>query len=88
MRVTKKSWRLISRKSSGSVEASLLLTAHTSMQAEGIGISAEIQFLSQQNLILSLENKALKQRFDSISHEHLIKCCKYLTTSCVHIMLV
>lgn len=44
------------------------------LQAERVEISAEIEFLSQQNLTLSLENTALKQRFDSISQEHLIKC--------------
>ncbi|XLR30973.1 hypothetical protein S83_058873, partial [Arachis hypogaea] len=30
--------------------------------AEGSEVSAELEFLNQQNLILSMENKALKQR--------------------------
>ncbi|KAL4397021.1 hypothetical protein AHAS_Ahas01G0150200 [Arachis hypogaea] len=32
------------------------------LQAEGFEVSAELEFLNQQNLILSMENKALKQR--------------------------
>ncbi|XP_073041558.1 uncharacterized protein At4g06598-like isoform X1 [Primulina eburnea] len=43
------------------------------LQAEGSGVSAELEFLNQQNLILSLENKALKQRLDSLAQEQLIK---------------
>ncbi|KAL0412750.1 UNVERIFIED_CONTAM: hypothetical protein Sradi_1476700 [Sesamum radiatum] len=41
--------------------------------AEGSEVSAELEFLNQQNLILSMENKALKQRLDSLSQEQLIK---------------
>lgn len=43
------------------------------LQAEGSEISAELEFLNQQNLILSLENKALKQRLESLSQEQRIK---------------
>ncbi|KAL0454455.1 UNVERIFIED_CONTAM: hypothetical protein Slati_0784700 [Sesamum latifolium] len=43
------------------------------LQAEGSEVSAELEFLNQQNLILSMENKALKQRLDSLSQEQLIK---------------
>ncbi|XP_051146517.1 uncharacterized protein At4g06598 [Andrographis paniculata] len=44
-----------------------------SLQAEGSEVSAEVEFLNQQNLILSLENKALKQRLESLAQEQLIK---------------
>ncbi|KAK3184853.1 hypothetical protein Dsin_032139 [Dipteronia sinensis] len=44
------------------------------LQAEGSGFSAELEFLNQQNLILSMENKALKQRLESLAQEQLIKC--------------
>ncbi|KZV22712.1 hypothetical protein F511_05344 [Dorcoceras hygrometricum] len=37
------------------------------------GVSAELEFLNQQHLILSMENKALKQRLDSLAQEQLIK---------------
>lgn len=47
-------------------------------QAEGTEVSAELEFLNQQNLILSMENKALKQRLESLAQEQLIKCCKFL----------
>ncbi|KAL2231415.1 uncharacterized protein At4g06598 [Sesamum indicum] len=43
------------------------------LQAEGSEVSAELEFLNQQNLILTMENKALKQRLDSLSQEQLIK---------------
>ncbi|XP_073311000.1 uncharacterized protein At4g06598-like [Primulina huaijiensis] len=43
------------------------------LQAEGSGVSAELEFLNQQNLILSMENEALKQRLDSLAQEQLIK---------------
>ncbi|CAL1385542.1 unnamed protein product [Linum trigynum] len=43
------------------------------LQAEGSEVSAELEFLNQQNLILSMENKALKQRVESIAQEQLIK---------------
>jgi hypothetical protein len=36
-----------------------------------------MDFLGQQNIMLDLENKALKQRLESLSQEHLIKRCKY-----------
>lgn len=44
------------------------------LQAEHMEVSAELEFLDQQNLILNLENKALKQRLDSLAQEHLVKC--------------
>ncbi|URE41330.1 ABC transporter [Musa troglodytarum] len=47
--------------------------------AEGLELSAQLQFLDQQNLILSLENKALKQRLDCLVHEHLVKCLQHET---------
>ncbi|CAA7028250.1 unnamed protein product [Microthlaspi erraticum] len=43
------------------------------LQAEGSKVSAELEFINQRNLILSLENKALKQRLESIAQEKLIK---------------
>lgn len=43
------------------------------LQAEGSEVSAELEFLNQQNLILSMENKALKQRLENISQEQVIK---------------
>ncbi|KAL1546079.1 hypothetical protein AAHA92_22730 [Salvia divinorum] len=43
------------------------------LQAEGSEISAELEFLNQQNLILSMENKSLKQRLENLSQEQLIK---------------
>lgn len=43
------------------------------LQVEGSEVSAEIEFLDQQNLILNMQNKALKQRLDSLSQEHVIK---------------
>ncbi|KAH7532345.1 hypothetical protein FEM48_Zijuj04G0010100 [Ziziphus jujuba var. spinosa] len=43
------------------------------LQAKGTEVSAELEFLNQQNLILSMENKALKQRLESLAQEHLIK---------------
>lgn len=48
------------------------------LQLEGSEISAEIVFLNQQNLILSMEKKALKQRLESLSQEQLIKYSKLL----------
>lgn len=43
------------------------------LQAEGCEVTAQLEFVNQQNLILSMENKALKQRLDSLAQEHLIK---------------
>ncbi|XP_043713611.1 uncharacterized protein At4g06598-like [Telopea speciosissima] len=43
------------------------------LQAEGSEVSAELEFLDQQNLILSMENKALKQRLETLAQEQLIK---------------
>lgn len=53
----------------------------TKTQAEGSEVSAEIEFLNQQNLILSMENKALKQRLESLTQEQRIKYCEYLYLS-------
>ncbi|XP_050210588.1 uncharacterized protein At4g06598 [Mercurialis annua] len=43
------------------------------LQAEGSEVSAEVEFLNQQNLILNMENKALKQRLENLAQEQLIK---------------
>ncbi|XP_063940406.1 uncharacterized protein At4g06598 [Daucus carota subsp. sativus] len=43
------------------------------LQAKGSEVSAELEFLNQQNLILSMENKALKQRLENLTQEQLIK---------------
>nr|GME13488.1 Basic-leucine zipper transcription factor family protein isoform 1 [Ipomoea batatas]GME17013.1 Basic-leucine zipper transcription factor family protein isoform 1 [Ipomoea batatas] len=43
------------------------------LQVDGSVVSAELEFLNQQNLILSMENKALKQQLESLAQEHLIK---------------
>ncbi|CAH2047208.1 unnamed protein product [Thlaspi arvense] len=43
------------------------------LQAEGSKVSAELDFLNQRNLILGMENKALKQRLESIAQEKMIK---------------
>ncbi|CAN6458469.1 unnamed protein product [Victoria cruziana] len=43
------------------------------LQAEESEVSAEMEFLDRQHLILSLENKALRQRLESISQEQLVK---------------
>lgn len=43
------------------------------LQAEGSEISADLDFRNQQNLILTMENKALKQRLESLAQEQLIK---------------
>lgn len=43
------------------------------LQVEGTEVSAELDFLNQQNLILSMENKALKQRLENLAQEQLIK---------------
>ncbi|PON58161.1 Basic-leucine zipper transcription factor [Trema orientale] len=45
----------------------------SSSKAEGSEVSAELEFLNQQNLILSMENKALKQRLENLAQEQLIK---------------
>ncbi|MBA0874418.1 hypothetical protein Goshw_016452 [Gossypium schwendimanii] len=42
-------------------------------RAEGSEVSAELEFLNQQNLILSMENKALTQRLESLAQEQAIK---------------
>lgn len=46
-------------------------------QAEGSELSAELEFVDQQNIILSMENRALRQRLDSLSQEQLIKHCMH-----------
>ncbi|KAK2993453.1 hypothetical protein RJ640_005147 [Escallonia rubra] len=43
------------------------------LQAEGSVFTAELEFLDQQNLILGMENRALRQRLDSLAQEQLIK---------------
>ncbi|KAI4332307.1 hypothetical protein L6164_017229 [Bauhinia variegata] len=44
------------------------------LQQEGCEVSAELEFLDQQNLILGMENRNLKQRLDNLSQERFIKC--------------
>ncbi|XP_038996278.1 uncharacterized protein At4g06598-like [Hibiscus syriacus] len=43
------------------------------LQAEGSEVSAELEFLNQQNLLLNMENKALKQHLESLAQEQHIK---------------
>ncbi|XP_052192850.1 uncharacterized protein At4g06598-like [Diospyros lotus] len=43
------------------------------LEAEGSEVSAELEFLNQQNFILRMENKALKQRLENLAQERLIK---------------
>jgi len=47
------------------------------MQSEGVEISTKMEFLTQQNIMPDLENKALKQRMECLLQEQLIKRCKY-----------
>ncbi|KAG5229301.1 hypothetical protein OIU78_010729 [Salix suchowensis] len=47
------------------------------LQAEGSEVSAELEFVNQQKLILSMENNALKQRFENLANEQLIKCLEH-----------
>jgi len=47
------------------------------MQSEGVEVSTKMEFLTQQNIMLDLENKALKQRLESLAQEQLIKRCEY-----------
>ncbi|KAE8668394.1 magnesium transporter MRS2-4-like [Hibiscus syriacus] len=43
------------------------------LQAKGSEVSAELEFLNQKNLILSMENKALKQWLEGLAQEQVIK---------------
>ena len=43
------------------------------LKAEGAGVSAELEFIEQQNIILTMENRALRQRLENISQEQMIK---------------
>lgn len=43
------------------------------LKGEGSQFSAELEFLEQQNMILTMENRALRQRLESISQEQIIK---------------
>lgn len=47
------------------------------LQSTGTKMSAELEFLDNQNMILNMENRALKQRLDSVSQEQLIKQCEF-----------
>ncbi|CAH9126294.1 unnamed protein product [Cuscuta epithymum] len=47
-------------------------TVHA-LQVEESVVSAELEFIDQHNLILSMENRALMQRLDSLSQEFFIK---------------
>ncbi|KAG6435275.1 hypothetical protein SASPL_100145 [Salvia splendens] len=48
------------------------------LKAEGAGVSAELEFMEQQNMLLTMENQALRQRLESISQEQMIKQCDHL----------
>ncbi|XP_038682576.1 uncharacterized protein At4g06598-like isoform X2 [Tripterygium wilfordii] len=52
------------------------------LQVEGSEVSAELEFLNQRNLILNMENKALKQRLENLAQEQLIKYCPCLSAPC------
>ncbi|KAK1417671.1 hypothetical protein QVD17_26804 [Tagetes erecta] len=43
------------------------------LEAEGCEVSGELKFLNQKSLILTMENKALKQRLENLAQEQLIK---------------
>lgn len=43
------------------------------LQVKGCEVSAALEFLDQQKFILGMENRALRQRLDSLSQEHMIK---------------
>lgn len=60
---------------------SLTISANLTSQVEGYGVSAELEFLDQQNLILGMENMALKQRLESLSQEQFLKYGKFLVLS-------
>lgn len=45
----------------------------SALQAEESEVSAEVAFLNQQRIILTLENQALKQRITGLAQEKLIK---------------
>lgn len=47
------------------------------MQAEGSEVLAELEFLNQQYLFLSMENSAPKQRLESLAQEQTIKYCEF-----------
>ncbi|KAF3787923.1 Basic leucine zipper 2 [Nymphaea thermarum] len=66
------------------VFANLGLAYVHDFQAEESEVSAELAFLDRQHLILSLENKALRQRLDSIGQEQLVKYRKY---SCLGLVM-
>jgi len=55
----------------------MLNTICVTSQVEGSEVSAELEFLNQQNLILSMENKALKQRLESLAQEQLINTVSF-----------
>ncbi|KAL5993084.1 hypothetical protein ACLOJK_014004 [Asimina triloba] len=52
---------------------SMSVSPAANFNAEGSEVLSELKFLDQQNLILNMENKALKQRLDSLAQEQLIK---------------
>ena len=43
------------------------------LKAEGNEVTAELEFVEQQNIILTMENRALRQRLESLTQEQLIK---------------
>ncbi|CAK7337342.1 unnamed protein product [Dovyalis caffra] len=52
--------------------------AELERSAEGSQASANLEYLNRQILILGMENRALRQRLDSLSQEQLAKYRKYL----------
>ncbi|KAL8485921.1 hypothetical protein ACS0TY_027997 [Phlomoides rotata] len=43
------------------------------LKAEGDEVSAALEFVEQQNIILTMENRALRQRLEGLTQEQLIK---------------
>ncbi|KAK6136521.1 hypothetical protein DH2020_029757 [Rehmannia glutinosa] len=71
------------KKDSSHAKSSETDNKRAKQYAEGSEVSAELEFLNQQNLILSMENKALKQRLESLAQEQLIKYCKLIILAVV-----
>jgi len=47
-------------------------------------VSAELEFIDQQNLILNMENQTLKQRLDNLAQEHRIKKRMHISFGILH----
>lgn len=52
---------------------------------EGNEVTAELDFLNQQNIILNMENNALKHRLENLAQEQLIKYSKFLSLTLVEL---